>query len=118
MSVIDVRKYVITVIRKVEKEGTILKHVWNFNVYVTAGLGEGGGGGGITPCGVSSVFPYCSCTIPGLLVSSINDSSHFKFEVLFIITMMRDKPNKKYLPMPRDFILNAMRIYTRQDSTL
>ena len=39
-SVIDDRKYVTTILRTVENEVTILKHVWNFNVYVTAGLGD------------------------------------------------------------------------------
>ena len=42
LSVIDDPKYVI-IFRKVENEGTILKH---FNVYVNWILGGGGGGGG------------------------------------------------------------------------
>ena len=31
LSVIDDRKYVTTILRTVENEVTILKHVWNFN---------------------------------------------------------------------------------------
>ena len=38
LSVIDDRKYVIF-LRKVENEGTIIKNLWNFDVYVRAGLG-------------------------------------------------------------------------------
>ena len=39
LSFIDDRKYVIILRKADENEGTILKLVWNFNVYVTAGLG-------------------------------------------------------------------------------
>ena len=51
---------IVIILRKVENEGTILKHVWNFIVYVTAGLGGAlpphphtsliRGGGGISQC--------------------------------------------------------------------